>query len=119
MVKFKDAGNDFKETERVVRWPGYEGEISLTEQLNLPGKVHAAEVWRDARRRQLATIHRPDTYEVTQDGAVRTVKHPVHPVDPEAARSALSTLSRGRHEGPPGPVSVVRAVVPGRVERRS
>ena len=72
VVKFKDAGNDYKETERVVRWPGYEGEITLTEQLSLPGKVHAAEVWREARRRQLETIHRPDTYEVTQDGAVRT-----------------------------------------------
>ncbi len=72
VVKFRDAGNDYKETERVVRWPGYEGEITLTEQLSLPGKVHAAEVWREARRRQLETIHRPDTYEVTQDGAVRT-----------------------------------------------
>ncbi|WP_444464237.1 host specificity factor TipJ family phage tail protein [Rhodobacter capsulatus] len=72
VVKFKDAGNDYKETERVVRWPGYDGEITLTEQLSLPGKVHAAEVWREARRRQLETIYRPDTYEVTQDGAVRT-----------------------------------------------
>lgn len=71
-VKFRDAGNDYKETERIVRWPGYEGEITLTEQLSLPGKVHAAEVWREARRRQLEVIHRPDTYEVTQDGAVRT-----------------------------------------------
>lgn len=71
-VKFRDAGNDYKETERQIRWPGYEGEITLTEQLALPGKVYAAEVWREARRRQLEVIHRPDTYEVTQDGAVRT-----------------------------------------------
>lgn len=70
-VKFNDAGNDYKETERTVRWPGHEGEITLTEQLSLPGKVYADEVWREARRRQLETIHRPDTYEVTQDGAVR------------------------------------------------
>lgn len=71
-VKFQDAGNDYQETERVVPWPGYDGEITLTEQLSLPGKVYADEVWREARRRQLETIHRPDTYEVTQDGAVRT-----------------------------------------------
>lgn len=71
-VKFNDAGNDYQETERVVPWPGYDGEITLTEQLSLPGKVFADEVWREARRRQLETIHRPDTYEVTQDGAIRT-----------------------------------------------
>lgn len=71
-VKFQDAGNDYKETERVVRWPGYEGEITLTEQLPMPGKVYAAEIWREARRRQLETIYRPDSYEVSQDGAVRT-----------------------------------------------
>lgn len=71
-VKFQDAGNDYKETERVVRWPGYEGDITLTEQLPLPGKVYATEIWREARRRQLETIYRPDSYEVSQDGAVRT-----------------------------------------------
>jgi len=70
-VKFRDAGNDYQETERVVRWPGYSGDITLTEQLPLPGKVHADEVWREARRRQLEILLRPDTYEVTQDGAVR------------------------------------------------
>lgn len=70
-VKFKDAGNDYKDTERTVPWPGHEGDIVLTEQLALPGKVHAPEVWREARRRQLETMHRPDNYEVTQDGAVR------------------------------------------------
>ncbi|MBZ4022204.1 phage tail protein [Rhodobacter sp. TJ_12] len=73
VVKFKDAGNDYKETERQVRWPGYEGEITLTEQLSLPGKVYADEVWREARRRQLETMHRPDSYEVTQPGALRAV----------------------------------------------
>jgi len=72
VVKFKDAGNDYKDTERVIPWPGHVGDVTLTEQLSLPGKVYAAEVWREARRRQLETIYRPDTYEVTQDGAVRT-----------------------------------------------
>lgn len=71
IVTFNDAGNDYKETQRVVRWPGYEGDIELTEALALPGKVYADEVWREARRRQLETIHRPDSYQATQDGAVR------------------------------------------------
>ncbi|MDF1803008.1 phage tail protein [Thalassovita sp.] len=71
IVTFNDAGNDFKETQRVVRWPGYDGDIELTEALPMPGKVYADEVWREARRRQLETIHRPDTYQATQDGAVR------------------------------------------------
>ena len=44
----------------------------MTEQLTLPGKVHADEVWREARRRQLEVIKRSDTYEATQDGSVRT-----------------------------------------------
>jgi predicted phage tail protein len=73
VVTFKDAGNDFKETQRVVRWPGYDGDIELTEALALPGKVFADEVWREARRRQLETIYRADTYQATQDGAVRVV----------------------------------------------
>ncbi|MBA85742.1 MAG: phage tail protein [Rhodobacteraceae bacterium] len=71
IVTFNDAGNDYKETQRIVRWPGYEGDIELTEALPMPGKVYADEVWRETRRRQLETIHRPDTYQATQDGAVR------------------------------------------------
>lgn len=71
VVSFIDAANDYKEAQRIVRWPGYTGDIILTEELELPGKVHADEVWREARRRQLETIWRPDSYEATQDGAVR------------------------------------------------
>lgn len=77
-VKFADAGNDFREAERLVRWPGYTGEIELTELLELPGKTDAAEVWREARRRQYEAIYRPDTFEVTQDGPVRVATRGDH-----------------------------------------
>ncbi|RID89673.1 phage tail protein [Gemmobacter lutimaris] len=77
-VKFADAGNDFREAERLVRWPGHTGEIELTELLDLPGKTDAAEVWREARRRQYEAISRPDTFEVTQDGPVRVATRGDH-----------------------------------------
>ena len=70
-VKFLDEDNDFKPAERLVRWPGYEGEIDLTEALELPGTTNASAVFREARRRQLEAIHRPDSYQVTQDGPIR------------------------------------------------
>lgn len=71
VVTFPDADNDYKETQRTIPWPGHAGDIELTEELSLPGKVHAAEVWREARRRQLETVHRPDSYQATQEGAPR------------------------------------------------
>lgn len=77
-VKFADAANDYKEAERLVRWPGHAGEIDLTEVLELPGKTDAAEVWREARRRQYEAIYRPDTFEVTQDGPVRVATRGDH-----------------------------------------
>lgn len=70
-VKFFDAENDYKEAQRLIRWPGYDGPIDLTEQYDMPGKTDAAEVWREARRRQYEIIYRPDSYEVTQDGLAR------------------------------------------------
>ena len=70
-VSFLDASNDYHPAERLVRWPGYEGPVDLVEVLPLPGKVHADEVWREATRRMLETVHRPDSYQCIQDGAVR------------------------------------------------
>ncbi|MBT9382233.1 phage tail protein [Pseudooceanicola sp. CBS1P-1] len=70
-VKFKDATNDYKDAERVVRWPGYDGEITLTEGLELPGKTDPDEIWIEARRRMYETLYRPDTYQVTQKGPIR------------------------------------------------
>lgn len=71
VIDFLDAGNDFQPSQMVVRWPGYEGEITLTELLEIPGKVIASEVWREGRRRQLEIEHRPDGYQATQDGIAR------------------------------------------------
>ncbi len=82
-VAFQDATNDWKPAERLVRWPGYTGEITKTEALPLPGKTDPAEVWREARRRQYEAIYRPDIYQVTQDGPARV-----------ATRGDLVTLSQ-------------------------
>lgn len=71
VVKFQDETNDFKETERVIRRPGYAGDIDLTEALDMPGITDPAMVWREGVRRWYEILHRPDVYEITQDGAVR------------------------------------------------
>nr|WP_321511087.1 phage tail protein [uncultured Celeribacter sp.] len=78
IAKFHDAENDYKEAQRVVRWPGYEGAIIETEAWDVPGKVYADEVWREIRRRQLETLYRPDTYQVTQDGVLRVATRGDH-----------------------------------------
>lgn len=70
-VPFRDAANDYKTAERLIPWPGHVGPIELTEVYDMPGKTDAAEVWREARRRQYEVQHRPDSYEVTQDGPAR------------------------------------------------
>lgn len=70
-VKFQDATNDFKDAERVIRWPGYEGDIEITEGLELPGKTDPAEIWIEARRRMYEAIYRPDVYRATQSGSIR------------------------------------------------
>lgn len=71
-VKFLDATNDFKPAERIIRWPGYEGEILTTEGLELPGKTDPDEIWIEARRRMYEAIYRPDVYQATQTGHLRT-----------------------------------------------
>lgn len=70
-ASFLDADNDGKPAERLILWPGHAGPVTVTEAIDLPGKTRAAEVWKEGRRRQYETLHRCDTYEVTQDGPVR------------------------------------------------
>ncbi|WP_428429552.1 host specificity protein J [Pararhizobium sp.] len=70
-VPFLDATNDYLPAERLVPWPGYAGPVTLTEQLDLPGKTDPSEVWKEARRRMYELLHRPDSYTVIQDGAAR------------------------------------------------
>lgn len=71
ICKFQDEGNDFKEAQRVIRRPGYSGDISLTETLELPGITDPAVVYREGLRRFYEAEYRPDVYEATQEGAVR------------------------------------------------
>lgn len=70
-IRFPDETNDFKSAERIVPWPGHVGDVSLTEELSLPGKTNPAEIWIEARRRMYEAIHRPDTYSARQDGPIR------------------------------------------------
>lgn len=70
-VPFLDASNDYLPAERLVPWPGHAGPITLTEQLDLPGKTEPNEIWIETRRRMYELLHRPDSYSVIQDGAAR------------------------------------------------
>ena len=78
IVQFNDAANDYKSAEHTVRWPGYEGEIIETEAWPQSGKVHADEVWRETRRRQLEALYRPDTYQATRDGLIHATTRGDH-----------------------------------------
>ncbi len=69
-VKFLDATNDYKPAERLVPWPGHDGEIKLTEALELPGKTDPDEIYVETRRRMYEAIHRPDVYRLSKDGPI-------------------------------------------------
>lgn len=71
-VRFLDETADYQQRERIVRWPGYTGDIDITEELQLPGKTDPDEIWIETRRRQYEAIYRPDVFTAVQDGAVRT-----------------------------------------------
>ncbi|CAN7256554.1 host specificity protein J [Brucella pseudogrignonensis] len=70
-VQFLDETNDYQQGERIVPWPGHTGDITVTEQFDIPGKTDPAEIWRETRRRQYEIMHRPDSYTVLQDGPTR------------------------------------------------
>ena len=74
IVRFQDASNDFKEAKRVVPWPGFTGEPTILETLELPGNTDATSVFREATRRALEVKYRPDVYEVTQATRGDTVR---------------------------------------------
>lgn len=77
-VSFLDETADFQAREMIVRWPGYTGDINVTEQLEHPGKTDPVEIWRETRRRQYEVIHRPDVFTAVQDAAVRTATRGDH-----------------------------------------
>ncbi|WP_430914064.1 host specificity factor TipJ family phage tail protein [Methylobacterium sp. sgz302541] len=66
-VSFLDETNSFKQAERVVPWPGFEGAPVVVEKLDLPGVTSPAMIWKEARRRQYELKLRRDTYTVSQD----------------------------------------------------
>lgn len=71
-VTFNDETNDYEPAERLIRWPGYEGPILITEELALPGKTDPDEIWIEVRRRMYEILHRADTFTCMQDGGTRT-----------------------------------------------
>lgn len=72
-VSFLDETNGFAKAERIVPWPGHSGDVRVTEKLDLPGVTDPAMVWRETRRRQYETMHRPDTHTANQDFEALTV----------------------------------------------
>lgn len=66
-IKFYDETNLYKPAERLVPWPGFVGEPSITESLDLPGVTNPDQVWMEARKRQYELIYRRDSFTVMQD----------------------------------------------------
>lgn len=66
-VTFLDETNGYAKAERIVPFPGFEGEPKVIEKLDLPGVTAPDMVWKETRRRQYELIHRPDTYTANQD----------------------------------------------------
>ncbi|WP_275789677.1 TipJ family phage tail tip protein [Pararhizobium gei] len=77
-ITFNDATNNYEPSERWVRWPGYEGEITITEQLALPGKTHPDEVFVEAKRRMFEAIYRQEVITYLQSGATRVATRGDH-----------------------------------------
>lgn len=71
-VPFLDATNDYKPAERIVPWPGHTGPVTLTEQLDLPGKTDPDEIWVESRRRMYEATYRFATHTCLQGGPVRS-----------------------------------------------
>ncbi|MES0879706.1 TipJ family phage tail tip protein [Roseibium sp. SCP14] len=70
-IPFFDETNDYEPAERIVPWPGFGGDITLTEEVEFPGKTNPDEIWIEARRRMYELLHRPTRYNAQQDGAAR------------------------------------------------
>lgn len=67
-VSFIDETANWAKRERIIPWPGHVGDIVVTEDWPRPGKTDPDEIWIETRRRMYELIHRPDQYEMTQDG---------------------------------------------------
>lgn len=69
-VTFLDETADYQTRERIIPWPGHAGEVEVTEELSLPGKVDPDEIYREAYRHMLEVEHRGEQFTVVQDRAV-------------------------------------------------
>ncbi len=96
VVKFPDAENDYKPTQRIIPWPDHEGPLDPLETLPLPGKVYADEVFIEARRRQLEVKHRPNKKQVTQDGRVSVVQRGDTVIHIDDALDSVTLTARAR-----------------------
>lgn len=70
-VRFVDETNGYNNAERIVRWPGFSGAVTITEELELPGKTDPDEIYRETRRRMYELQYRPDRFTALQDGLLR------------------------------------------------
>lgn len=66
-VAFLDETNDYASGERIVERPDHVGTVTVTEEINMPGKTAAAEVYVEAMRRWYEIANRRHIYTVTQD----------------------------------------------------
>lgn len=64
-VSFLDETNGYKPAERVVPWPGFEGDPQVVQRLDMPGITDPAQIWRETRRRQWELVKRLDTFTVS------------------------------------------------------
>ena len=72
-VRFLDETNNYEEAERIVRWPGHEGPVVLTESIDLPGKTDPDEIYVEALRRMYELQYRADNFAAMQSGTARVV----------------------------------------------
>lgn len=66
-ASFPDETSGYQTAERVVPWPGFEGDPDVVENIQVVGVTNPDLLWRTLRRRQYELIYRPDRYTVSQD----------------------------------------------------
>lgn len=72
--EFQDAAFDHKPEQVYVRWPGHTGEVTLTEEWEVPGKTDRAEAIREVYRRMLEATYRRERFYAMQEGPVRAAQ---------------------------------------------
>lgn len=71
-IPFLDRTNGYQAAERLVHRPGFDpANITITEQLDLPGKTDPVEIWIEGRRKWHEARYRADTYQLIVDSMTR------------------------------------------------